>query len=451
VPVGPDGAREVAVRVLERVERGEPADSALDRELRRARPTDADRRLATEIVYGVLRRLNLVDYSLDAYSSRSMSSVEPWVRQVLRVAAYQMLFLDGVPAYAAVNEAVEAARRRGREEAGGFINGLLRALARRGAPRLPAPTPDRLRYLALKHSHPEWLVHRWVRRWGEGRAERIMEANNRVPPLSVRVNRLRATRDQVRSTLAAEGVRTVPGALLPEALVLVQSPPVRSLRSFRRGLFQVQDESSMLATRILDPSPGETVIDACAAPGGKATHAAELMDDRGVVLAVDASRRRLRLISENCSRLGISIVDTVCGDARDLREATGATADRVLVDAPCSALGTLSRNPDARWRKDAASIVEAASLQLDILRGAARCVRPGGVLVYCTCTVEPEENEETVEAFLGLEPEFRAEPLGPWLPAELSDAPGASEGMLTLLPGEHGTDGFFAARLKRGI
>lgn len=445
------GARELALRALHRVETGDAYASLALEDLFRRHPADRrERALATELTFGVLRRRNTLDFLLERFTRRPLADLTPWIRNDLRLGAYQIRHLERVPPAAAIDEAVTLARRFGHAGTAGLVNAVLRAFAAgHAAVTFPDAAADPVSHLALVHSHPEWLVRRWLGRYGLDATRAFLEYDNAAPPRVVRANALRATPGALRARLEAEGVTAEPGRYLPEALILTGHPALEDLPAFRDGWFQVQDESSMLAARVVDPRPGETVIDLAAAPGGKATHLAERMGDRGRVIANDLHPGRLALVEENCRRLGITCVEATAGDGRALPDRFAGAADRVLLDAPCSGLGVLNRRPDARWRRREGSIRELAALQRDLLAAAGRLVRPGGVLVYSTCTVEPEENDGVCDAFLAEHPHFTPETLEPFLPPPLATADRGASGRLQLLPFRHGVDGFFIARFRR--
>lgn len=446
----PAGAREIALKALREIEdRGGFPDAVLDRFFSRCRPPRVERALATELVYGTLRRRNTLDWHLERHASRPLSQMTPWIRNLLRLSAYQLMYLDRIPAAAAVHEAVELARKYGHAGSARLVNAVLRALTRQTGIPYPDPERDPAGYVSLKHSHPQWLVNRWLDRYGFDETVALCEENNRPAPVAIRPNRLKTTAAALAAELAREGVEVRPGAVVPEALVMSGYDSLPALEAFRRGLFQVQDEGAMVAGLAVAPLPGETVIDACSAPGGKTTHLAELMDNRGRIVAADIHEFKLPLIRENCERLGIDIVTTVCADGRQLGRLYPGEAARVLVDAPCSGTGVLRRNPDARWRKGPEGLSEFHALQVELLQGAAGCVRPEGVLVYCTCSLEPEENDRVVAEFLQRNADFMPDDLRPFLPPSLRAERGAAEGHLQLLPQRHGTDGFFIARMRR--
>jgi 16S rRNA (cytosine967-C5)-methyltransferase len=392
-------ARELALQLLMAIETGRVYPGlALERSLGRGSFTPADRHLITELVQGVTRARNTLDWALAAYLRRPLDSVPPPIRNALRLGAYQMLYLDRIPAAAACDESVKLARRYGHRGTAGLVNAVLRRLARAGLPPLPDIDVDPVGHLSLAHHHPPWLVERWLDRMGREATLALLAANNRPAPTSIRVNRLRAVPAVLQHELEVLGIMVTRSALLPEGLLLASPPPLRSLAAFREGRFQVQDESSMLAAWVVNPQPGWLVVDACAAPGGKATHLAELMGDRGQVVAIDPSAARLRLVTEAADRLGLRSIRAVHGDARDMARLVPESADAILVDAPCSGLGTLRRRSDLRWARQAGDLASLAELQLSLLAAAASRVKPGGVLVYSTCSTEPEENEQVVNA-----------------------------------------------------
>ena len=443
-PVPASAAREVAARVLERVETDASfADSALDAELTSRRPEPRDAALATELVYGALRWQGYLDWILAPHSRRRLSSLDPRVRVLLRMTAYQIAFLERVPAFAAVNDAVTLAPRSPGVSA--FVNAVLRSFARRGArEREPAPPRNPIDALAARCSFPTWIVERWVVRYGPDEAESLMRALNERPPLTLRANRLRITRDELGRRLADEdGLESRPTPLAPEGLVVGPGGAPGEWRAFADGGFAVQDEASMLIARLLAPEPGATVADVCAAPGTKTTHLAELMDNRGRILAFDREPTRLARVGEAAARLGISIIDAREGPVESLAKDFPAACDGVLVDAPCSNLGVLRRNPEVKWRRQPSDIALASQRQREILGSAAAMVRPGGRLVYATCSLEPEENDDVARAFLAAKPEFRLDPPDDFpLPLDAG-------GWLRCLPHRHGTDGFSAVRFRR--
>ncbi|MBP7784515.1 MAG: 16S rRNA (cytosine(967)-C(5))-methyltransferase RsmB [Firmicutes bacterium] len=438
-----------------------------------------ERRLAMELAFGSIRRKNTLDWCMAKAAGRSVQDIDPLARSLLRIGAYQLLFMSRIPAHAAVSEAVESARRLGHRGMVGFINAVLRRIALpRFDPGFPDPVDEPVKSLAVTLSYPEWLVESWIGEFGPEVATRMLEAGNEAPSVVLRANTLRASRDELAEKLcgatredadgnaggggseggnadananayANAGTATQPGLYAPEALRIIGPlESVESLPGFAEGLFSVQDESSMLVAHVLGRP--RLVIDACAAPGGKATHIAELARDEARVVACDVSARRVALIRESARRLGLRSVEAIERDARELPAEWAGKADAVLVDAPCTGLGVLARRADARWRKEPGDVARLTRLQAEILSAAAACVAPGGVLVYSTCTVGRAENADQAETFLQNHPDFRPSPLAPHMPSDA--ARGLCDGdsyMLQLLPGISGTDGFFIARFVR--
>ncbi len=432
------GAREIALLVLYRVEKdGSYADRVLDSLLEETALSEKDRALATELAYGTIRWRGKLDWVLDQLVKGGLGKLTPWIRNILRLGAYQLIFSDRIPAFAAVSESVELAKRYGHLGVAALVNGVLRRVGKK-TPPLPKGEAESM---AVSHSHPSWMVERWVGRWGIAQTEEILKANNQVPPISVRTNTLNVTREELERSLRDEGFSPAKGSFSPVSLMIEGKPS--SSAAHQEGLFQVQDEGATLVGHLLDPQPGELVIDLCSAPGGKAAHLGELMRNTGLMLAVDINRARLNLVRENCERLGIRIVRAVVADGR--RFSVRRSVDRVLIDAPCSNLGVLRRRVDLRWRIREEEIGELAALQRELLDSGSALVKKGGVLVYSTCTIEPEENEETVLEFLELHPDFSIEDGESFIPREVVDG----SGWLRTLPHVHGLDGGFAARLRK--
>lgn len=437
--------REIALLVLKEVdEKDAYANIALSHALEQERPLPQERRFATELVYGTVKARNTLDWVIGNFASRPLAKMTVWVRNILRMGTYQLLYMERIPPSAACNEAVKLMKRYGHAGTAKFINGILRAISRqKDEIRFPDMQEDPVGHIALRYSHPEWMVKRWLDRFDAEETIKLCRANNEVPAFSVRTNTLKITRSELREQLEKAGLNVEESRWVPEGLILEGFSALGQLAALQNGLFQVQDESSMLVAHVLDPQPGEFIIDACGAPGGKTTHIAQKMGNRGRILSTDIHAHKLKLTMENCQRLGIDIVETRALDARYLHEQFSRQADRVLVDAPCSGLGVLRRKPDARWRKSPQMLVELPKLQLEILNSAAQCVKPGGVLVYSTCTIEPEENQEVVRRFLAAHAAYSLEPAGEFLPlARAAD-------MVQLYPQRDGADGFFIARMKR--
>ncbi|MGQ9558042.1 MAG: 16S rRNA (cytosine(967)-C(5))-methyltransferase RsmB [Desulfurispora sp.] len=443
-------ARDAALQVLVDVEiRQAYAGLALHKVLAAGGMNKKDRALATQLVYGVLRTRNALDWMLGQFVSRPLDELEAVVRNGMRLAVYQLCYLERIPAPAAVHEAVEQMRRFRQYGAVKFVNAVLRRFLREKENIVwPAPESDPVQYLSVRYSHPVWLVRRWLKEWGRAVTEEMLQANNQPAPLTCRVNTLRISREQILAWFDEQGLKARAGLLAPEAVRLEDLDSVENLPPFQSGWLTVQDESSMLAAHVLAPRPDEKVLDVAAAPGGKSTHLAQLMLNRGEVVACDIHPHKLGLIEENCRRLGATIVRPVHMDATALPGEWRDKFQRVLVDAPCSGLGVLGRRPDARWRKQPELITQLAELQARILSSAARCVQPGGVLVYSTCTLTREENQAQVAEFLARHPHFQRLDLSEelrFLPRQVFN----NAGEIELLPHMFQTDGFFIAALRR--
>jgi len=444
-------ARELALRVLELVEEeGAYANLALNQVLEEYQPGKLDRAFATELSYGTLRSLNTLDWVLAQFVRKPLESQTAAIRNILRLGAYQLIFMDRVPPSAVCNEGAEMARRYGYPGSVGFVNGVLRNISRRAKEiKFPEIGHNPVEHISLRYSHPPWLVERWLEQFGPEETVALCRANNEPAPNTVRTNTLKLTRDGLAARLREDGLTVRETVYAPEGLHIEGFFSLGSLAALKEGLFQVQDESSMLACRALMPRPGARVLDSCSAPGGKTTHLAQLMENQGEITAVDIHPHKLKLLDENCSRLGINIVKELAGDARELPEKLHGWADFVLVDAPCTGLGVLRRRPDARWRKKPDQFPAVVRLQAEILAGAARCLKAGGVLVYSTCTITYEENLGQVKNFLKLHPDFLLEDLTPFLPESLDTEGTMAGGYLQLLPHRHGMDGFFIARIRK--
>lgn len=438
------GARGIAVKILNRVERTDAyLDKLLDSELRSQELGDADKGLLAEIVHGVLRWQGRLDWVLNGFTHGNFIKSEVNIKNAMRVGLYQVFFLNQVPHYAAVNEAVEFVKRLRGEKTGNMVNAVMRNIIRTlDGIHYPNRANDPLQYLAVYYSHPLWLVKRWAARFPEDELEKLLAANNEVPGLTLRVNKLKISPPEFLAILDENRV-PYQGSTLIDFFVKVRGlGAITRLNIFQQGFFSVQDESAALPVMLLDPRPGDRVIDMCAAPGGKTTYIAEMMENRGEVVAVDKYENKLRLIRKGCDRLGITCVRTVVDDSRT---AVLEPADRIIVDAPCSGLGTLRKKPDMKWKRQSEDITNLALIQADLLENAARLLRPGGILVYSTCTTEPEENRDQIRAFLGRHPEFTTEDAG----LIVNKAVVSEEGFVETYPHRHHVDGSFAVRLVK--
>ncbi len=438
------GARDIALEVLRRVEdTGAFANLLLDSRLRAARLSPADRGLATELAYGVLRWRGKLDWMLGQVLDRPLGRLEPRVLQLLRLGAYQLRCLERIPAFAAVDETVSLARRAGAGRAAGYVNAVLRAVARARFAE-PDEAADPLRYWSTAGSHPPWLAARWLARLGAGEGGRLMRANNAAPPLTVLANPLQLSPPEAAERLRRHGLAAEAGRFSPLAFRLRDVGSPADLPGFAEGDWIPMDEGGLLPVLALAPEPGQRVLDACAGGGGKTALIAAAVAPAGTVVALDRSPRALRRLTAAAERLGLPRVQPILGDAR-AAPAQGRFP-RVLLDAPCSGLGTVRRRPEIKWRRRPADLPAAQALQRELLAGAAEAVGPGGLLVYSTCSLEPEETDDVIAWFLRERRDFVPDDLAGVLPG----APGLVEGMVARAwPHRHGTDGFFVARLRR--
>lgn len=441
--------RRAAFDILLRIEKEKSfADILIDNELSKDIIKGADRGLLTELVYGVLRRQGSLDYIVSQFSKQRPEKLELYVLLLLRLGLYQCFFLDRVPVSAAVNETVKLAKEL-TPRAAGFINAILRNADRnRDNIKYPDREQNPSGYLAVRYSHPAWLTTQWCEQLGVDEAEELAAVMSEPPPFTVRANTLRITREALIERLTQEGVSCSATTWSPDGVRLNQSGQISRLPSFRDGLFTVQDESSQLAPLFLAPGKGERVLDACAAPGGKTTQIAQLMGDSGEIYACDVNHKKLRMIKETCDRLGINSVRTFTMDATSPSPAIKeVTFGKILVDAPCSGLGVIRRNPEGKWNKAPDDLLQLARTQISILENLGRYLETGGTLLYATCSTSVQENEYVVDSFLRDHPEFAAEDLRALFPAY---APLFTErGFFRSWPHRDGMDGFFAARLKK--
>ncbi|GIP25286.1 ribosomal RNA small subunit methyltransferase B [Paenibacillus sp. J23TS9] len=442
-------ARELAMEVLTQVEQNKAySNLQLNSALQRASLSKEDTGLATELVYGTVSRLNTLDYFLERFVAKGVKKLQPWVRNLLRLSLYQMMYLDRIPPHAVVNEAVNLAKHRGHQGISGMVNGVLRNLLRNREDLVIPEGLSTAERIALEHSHPQWLVERWISQYGETTAEAICRANNEPPSVSVRVNITMISREEMLAEMKEAGLEATPSSLSPEGILVHSGGNMALSGWYRDGQISVQDESSMLVAGAVRPAPGMKVLDCCAAPGGKTAHMAELMHDQGEIIANDLHEHKRKLIGEQAERLGLDSIHTVTGNALELVQRYPAGSfDRILLDAPCSGLGVIRRKPDLKWTKTAEDIGEIASLQLELLDSVSSLLRVGGILVYSTCTIDPEENEGTVQHFLETHPGFGVPENSGEEWSKLHSATGGAG--VQILPQDYHSDGFYIARLQR--
>lgn len=441
--------RRVAFDVLMRVAEGAYSDMALDAALKRSTLDQRDRRLVTELVYGVLRLRGRLDFVIEQFSDRPLSRIQTDLSWLLRLGAYQLLELERIPAHAAVDSSVTIARQLNHVKATGFINAILRSLER-GRSQIPWPKPDEIKpYLQHCCGLPTWLAKEIMRLLPNSEARALAESMMRVPPLTLRVNHLKIIREDYLQRLETDGHEGRAGAYAEEAII-VEKRGENPLPGDRDGLYQVQDEASMLMGHLLDVAPGQKILDACAAPGGKTTHIAALTENGAEIVALEKHPQRVEMIRQGSKRLGCSGISAHQWDLTVIPDFLEPHSfDRVLVDAPCSGLGVLRRNPEGRWNKSKANLKSLAELQRTILGNVAGLVRPGGKLLYSVCTFSELETNAVVSDFLEGHPEFSLDPLNGIMPAAQSELV-TDTGTFRSYPHRHGgMDAFFAARFIR--
>jgi 16S rRNA (cytosine967-C5)-methyltransferase len=437
--------RQVAFIALKEVHKGAYADVALDRVLQKFKLPDNDRRLMTELVYGSVRRQRTLDAIIDQLGKKKAEQQPKDLRTILHLGFYQLRYQERIPVSAAVNTTVELAKENGFPGLTGFVNGLLRQYLRlaENSSELLQLSENPVERLGILHSFPNWIIEVWLEELGFEETEKLCIWMNQTPTIDLRVNILRSSLEEVQSAFESAGilVKTLPH--LPQALRLIgNNGAIQNLPGFHEGWWTVQDSSAQLVGHLLNPQPGDVVIDVCAAPGGKTTHIAELMGDRGKIWACDKTASRLRKLKENSQRLHLQSIEICPGDSRNLPQFYNS-ADCVLLDAPCSGLGTMHRHADARWRQTSASVQELSQLQKELLSHNATFVKTGGVLVYATCTLHPGENERVISEFLAANPHWQIETHS----FDLFNH--GDPGWLKVWPHQQDMDGFFMVRLRK--
>ena len=439
-------AREVAMLTLNACQRqGGWSDGVLKKQLAAAGLDSRDAALATQLCFGVLQNQMLLDFYLSKFSNIALKRMEGKVVQILRIGAYQMLFLDKIPHSAAVNSAVAMTKTHCKNQrASGMVNGILRSLER-SIHNLPVlPKDDMVAYLSILYSHPEWLVRAYMDALGEEETTQLLVANNSQPATTVMVNTIRTNEERLTERLTAERAEVQSHPWLDNCLYLSRTGDLEQLTPFQDGMFYVQDPASRLAIMASGVKPGMKVLDCCAAPGGKSFAAAVSMGNEGEIISCDIHAHKKKLIQAGADRLGISIISPMTADGKEFNPKWEAAFDVVLVDAPCSGLGVIRKKPDIRY-KDSELLEALPAIQAEILVNASRYVKPGGVLLYSTCTILQRENEDIVQSFLEKSGQYRTESF------DLPDPIGRVEsGMITLWPHRHGTDGFFISKLRKG-
>jgi len=437
-----EGVRGLAVKILNRVERTDAyLEKLLDNEMRNTELNGQDKALLYEIVHGVIRWMGRLDWILNGFYKGQFSKAIPNLKNGLRVALYQILFLDRVPDHAVVNEAVEFVKKLQGQKPADLTNAILRNIIRNKAGiRYPDPEEDLPGYLCAYYSHPSWMVKRYLARFGRKGTEELLAANNEKPYLTLKINALKTNPQEFNELLNSVNLKFNLGKYLSEFFQLQNLTNITAWEYFAQGYFYVQDESAGLACRMLEAKPGMKILDLCAAPGGKTAYIAGLIQDKGEIVALDRYESRLKIMRKNMERLGIHCVRTKEVNALEYE---GDKFDRILADVPCLGSGTLSKKPDIKWKKDLLDLKRINELQYSLLEKASTLIKSEGIVVYSTCSIEPEENGEIVKKFLSNHPEFKLQNAGEIFPPELVD----ENGCVQTLPHVHHMDGAFAAKL----
>ena len=438
------GVRGTAVKILDRIERTDSyLDKLLDHEMKNSELSGQDKALLYELVHGVVRWMGRLDWILSGFYKGQFSKAIPVLKNALRVALYQVMFLDKIPEYAIVNEAVDFVKKLQGQKPADITNAVLRNIIRsKNGLRYPDPNENLISYLAAYYSHPSWLAKRWVERYGRENVEALMTANNERPTLTLRINQLKVDRQEFESLLQSVNLKYSVSQYNKDFYKLQILTNIQSWQYFSEGYFAIQDESTGMPCLLLDVKPGMRVLDMCAAPGGKSAYIADLMNNSGEVVALDKFESRVKLMQSNLERLGVGIVKMVATDALEFED---ELFDRVLVDAPCSGLGTLSKKPDIKWKRDLLDIKKLTPLQTELLEKASSLVKVGGAVVYSTCTIEPEENFGIIEKFLDEHKNFMLDDASKFVVKTVVD----ENGCIQSLPYRDKMDGAFSARLIR--
>ncbi|OQX82920.1 16S rRNA (cytosine(967)-C(5))-methyltransferase [candidate division KSB1 bacterium 4484_87] len=437
-------ARQIVIRLLEQWNSTDTyADILLDRFFKEKKIKSSDRALVQEIFFGVIRWQNQLNWIIEHFFQGNIGRAPRFIRYILQSGIYQLLYLQKVPDYAIVNEAVRLARKRGGNFWARKVNAILRNFIRNSEQIVyPDSEKEIADFIAVRYSHPRWLVDRWLKRWGADETIALCQKNNERPAVSLRINQLRIAQQEMTDFLLKQGVEFSQVEDMPDFFQISSFQEIGHSEFFRKGYFSVQDASAGLACRLLAPQPNEQIVDLCAAPGGKSSYLLELSQGKATVLSADINFQRLQLVKQNLARLNFPTNRLIQVDAANF---ASQRADKILIDAPCSGLGVLSKRVDLRWRRTVDEMQELPNLQFSILENAAKLIQSGGVIVYATCTIEPEENELVVQKFLEIHQEFEIDNAGKYVPDRFV----SGKGWVQTYPHRHGVDGSFAVRLKR--
>ena len=439
------GVRGLAVKILNRIDRTDAyLDKLLDTEIKQSDFSGVDKALLFELVHGVMRMLNRIDWVLNGFYKGQFSKAIPNIKNALRVALYQILFLEKIPDYAAVNEAVEFIKKAQGQKAADLTNAILRNIIRsKDSIRYPDRNEDIIAYFSVYYSHPVWLVKRWLNRYGEEFTEQLLISNNNKPNLNLRVNTLVTNKEELKSLLDKVELKYKEGLYLDDFIRMANLSNIADWEYFSKGYFSIQDESTGVPVNLLGVNPGDRVLDLCAAPGGKTAYIAAKMENKGEIVALDKYESRIKILQKNLGRLKVENVKFIETDA--LEYESTELFDKILLDAPCSGLGTLTKKPDLKWKRELLDLKKLTELQYKLLEKGGKLIKPGGYIVYSTCTIEPDENSEIVTKFLFENPGFVLESAK----SIIDDKLVTEEGFVQAFPNIHGIDGSFSAKIKR--
>lgn len=438
--------REVAVKILVSINEKKAYSNIQLSKMEHMDPRDEN--LVREMVYGIIENKLYIDHIIGKASKIKLKKIHPYILEILRIGIYQILFMDKIPNSAAVNESVKLAKKYGHKGTIGYVNGILRAFVRDQEKFTYIDPSDKINYLSIKYSHPKWMVQRWIEEFGLAFTEKLCKANNETPSLNIRVNTLKISREELISKLRNKGIQLREGKYAKDCLIIDEANHIVSLSEYKEGLFTIQDESSMLVAQIMDPREGSTVLDVCSAPGGKSTHMAQYMNNKGMIISRDVFDHKIQLVEENANRLGIDIIKTENQDALNRDEDLIGKMDFLLLDAPCSGLGLIRRKPEIKWNRVREDIEGLSKLQYDIINNIKDYLKPGGILVYSTCTIEKAENIDIINRFMEENTEFKLVPIENSFNNK-ENLNTLREGYIQLFPHIHGTDGFFIAKMVK--
>ncbi|NLY47151.1 MAG: 16S rRNA (cytosine(967)-C(5))-methyltransferase RsmB [Tissierella sp.] len=407
-----------------------------------------DENLVREIVYGVIENKLYIDHIISKASKIRLKKIHPVILEILRIGIYQILFMDKIPNSAAVNESVNLAKKYGHKGTIGYVNGILRAITRDKDKFTVIDKNDKIEFISIKYSHPKWMVERWVKEYGIDFTENLCKANNETPSLNIRVNTLMISKKELISKLSNKGVKLKEALYADDCLIIDEVNNITGLQEFKDGLFTIQDESSMLVAQVMNPREGAVVLDVCSAPGGKSTHMAQYMNNKGKIISRDIFDHKIRLVEENSKRLGIEIINVENYDALDKDQGLIGKVDYLLLDAPCSGLGLIRRKPEIKWNRSQEDIGNLSKLQYDIIENVKDYIKPGGALLYSTCTIEKDENINIINRFIKENPDFKLESIEDRFKYK-ENLDTLKDGYIQLFPHLHNTDGFFIAKLVK--